>query len=353
MHEVRGGREEVPVIEGASQKFDSYELIVEAIGDAAVSGSILRREEGPWHLARYSVGPVLLQAGVEGAASISEVRMEADRTGIFLIGPNAPPKAVNGVEIGAESAALLAPDSLACLGSAMPTSWFSLSANPVDLERLSTLLDGPDRALPRGVRGVAEGAGFDVPRMRAFVVEAFRTIQSSGQDLHPEAALNLGRTLLRAVTEVSIGLSSDRRSRRPLRVDRAAASRSIFDYLRSLSREPVYIEQICQATKIPERTLRLLFLEQFGESPMRVLRSRRLCLVHQALQAPGLGLKEIRLTAERLGFWHMGEFSTDYRKLFGYSPSDTVRRSRVRGALAGLTRPSERSPVLRLLEVPG
>ena len=195
-------------------------------------------------------------------------------------------------------------------------------------------LRSPSRATPRSGR-LLPSAGRTSHALRTLLLEVTDALDSAPGGLHPEAAANLDRTLLRSLARYSLDAQPEAERRRPLRVERSAAFRSIFEFLRTLPSGPVYVEDLCRATGLPERTLRLLFLEQFGESPVRVLRARRLCLAYEALQEPGVGLKQIRQVAGSYGFWHMGQFAADYRALFGERPSDTVRRARLQRLRGG------------------
>jgi AraC-like DNA-binding protein len=322
------------VIPGASAtrlELASYDLLIEALRDVDVRGFILSRDERPWFLETWSTGDCLLQLGVDGAPSVCEIRVDADRTGVLLVGPDAPSKVVEGRELGPGTATLLSPGSLVSVGTPRATTWISLSA-PAEAARLEgALLCGEDDlAAPPPAFSVAS-AGRDVAALRALLIEVPRALAGAPGALRPEAARNLDRSLLRALALLSLGCAPEARRKRPLRVDRPSAFRAISAFLRDLPPGPVYVEDLCLATGLPERTLRLLFLEIYGQSPVRVLRSRRLCLVYEALQAPGIGLKSIRTVAERNGFWHMGQFSSDYRALLGERPSDTVRRFRHSG----------------------
>lgn len=101
--------------------------------------------------------------------------------------------------------------------------------------------------------------------------------------------------------------------------------------------EPFHASALCEKLGLPERTLRLVFEEQFGASPMRVLRSRRLCGTRGEHRSapPGTKVSEV---AGRFGFQHLGLFATDCRRLFGKRPSETLRRAvrRVESAPNGL-----------------
>lgn len=315
-------------------EFPSYDLLVDAIPDASLNATILRRDERPWRLAYWVTGSAILQSGMDGAPNTSEVCVAPDRTGVLLVGPGAPPKFIDGREVGADSLCLLRPGSLVDVATPSVSTWLAVTAPPGSVEREAALLEGaPATSALAPTVSFPSNPG-DVAALRALLLDLTGALESAPRGLHPEAATNVDRTLLRCLARYSLEASPRRAGRRPLRVDRPSVFRSIFEFLRSLGSGPVYVEDLCLATGLPERTLRHVFLEQFGESPVRVLRARRLCLVYDALHTPGIGLKQIRRVAESYGFWHMGQFSADYRALLGERPSDTVRKARLSGARA-------------------
>ncbi len=321
-------------------EFRSYDQLADAIQDASLNGCILRRDERPWRLEHHLVGSALVQSGVDGAPNVSEIQVATNRTGVLLVGPDAPPKFVDGREIGAGSLCLLRPETLVEVSTPAATTWLSLTAAPDAVARAAELLSGaPLGQAPTPVVSFAS-ARVGVDALRTLLLGVADALGSAPRGLHPEAAANLDRTLLRSLARYSLDAQPRQERKRPLRIERSAAFRSIFEFLRTLPSGPVYVEDLCRATGLPERTLRLLFLEQFGESPVRVLRARRLCLAYEALQEPGVGLKQIREVAGSYGFWHMGQFAADYRALFGERPSDTVRRARQRGPRGRTLRPA-------------
>lgn len=89
----------------------------------------------------------------------------------------------------------------------------------------------------------------------------------------------------------------------------------------------VYVPEICAAIRVPERTLRLCCQEQLGMSPKRYLTIRRMHLAHRLLLASSRAEVSVTEAAMSFGFWHFGRFATDYRRLFGESPSVTLHRS--------------------------
>ncbi len=106
------------------------------------------------------------------------------------------------------------------------------------------------------------------------------------------------------------------------------------DVLRSRVDEPVYVAELCEALQVPERTLRRAFERTFAISPIRFLKLRRLGLVRRALRTADPAHTKVSEVASRFGFWEMGRFAGEYRRLFGEKPSETLRRARARGTIA-------------------
>ena len=76
---------------------------------------------------------------------------------------------------------------------------------------------------------------------------------------------------------------------------------------------------------MPGRTLIKHFRDFKGTSPMRYLRSARYERVRAALRRaePEESVTDV---ASQWGFTHLGRFSVEYRRRFGESPSETLRR---------------------------
>jgi len=94
--------------------------------------------------------------------------------------------------------------------------------------------------------------------------------------------------------------------------------------------EPLTMPVLAAAAGVSWRTLDYAFRERFGVGPKRYLQALRLHGVRRDLRT-AIGPRAIGSAANRWGFWHMGQFAADYRRLFGELPSDTLgRRARSR-----------------------
>ncbi len=89
---------------------------------------------------------------------------------------------------------------------------------------------------------------------------------------------------------------------------------------------PLKVSELSQAAGVSERTLQRLFQGHFGVSPKAYLCRLRLNEVRHNLKRSIPGEVVITDIANNWGFWHMGQFASDYRKLFGELPSDTLRQ---------------------------
>jgi AraC-like DNA-binding protein len=112
------------------------------------------------------------------------------------------------------------------------------------------------------------------------------------------------------------------------RLAKSVTSRDVkraIDFIEANLEVPIGLAEITAAAGVPGRTLLDHFKRYKGVSPIAYLRRARFAQVHRALQHAE---PEERVTdiAMNLGFAHMGRFSVEYRKRFGESPSETLRR---------------------------
>lgn len=106
--------------------------------------------------------------------------------------------------------------------------------------------------------------------------------------------------------------------RRKKLVDRAC------EHLLAHADEPLSILDVCKLLGTSRRKLNYCFQDVLGTTPVKYLRALRLNGVRRALRqaAPGATVQDL---AAHWGFWHLGQFAQDYRRLFGELPSATLR----------------------------
>ena len=106
---------------------------------------------------------------------------------------------------------------------------------------------------------------------------------------------------------------------------RDRAIRAALSYISEHSDEIIKVRDICSACNIALRTLNRAFNERFGVSTKAYLNRQRLSAVRNELlrSPPGTLVSDV---ANRWGFWHLGQFASDYRRFFGELPSMTFRK---------------------------
>lgn len=100
----------------------------------------------------------------------------------------------------------------------------------------------------------------------------------------------------------------------------------ITDYIQNNLSEITTINQICKKIKIPERHIRWLINEKYDISPKAYLNKLRLNEVRKNLKINTENSSIIKIASE-YNFWHMGQFSKDYKNLFGELPSETLKKN--------------------------
>jgi AraC-like DNA-binding protein len=122
----------------------------------------------------------------------------------------------------------------------------------------------------------------------------------------------------------TVVLSTFTRSRSDVEHRLRRAIRFVHDH----AGEPIEVADIAAGADLSERGLQDLFRRRLAVTPMRYLREVRLDRVHLELVAPGGGVRTVRDVAHRWQFAHLGRFAEYYRRRFGESPNESVRRTR-------------------------
>ncbi|HAV5025341.1 TPA: hypothetical protein JIY97_00540 [Acinetobacter baumannii] len=97
----------------------------------------------------------------------------------------------------------------------------------------------------------------------------------------------------------------------------------IINYLNFNKDSPITVEDCCQLTYTSRRTLQNYFELVVGCSPSLFLKYWRLNGVRKMILNDKCNMN-IGDIASYWGFWHLSQFSSDYKRLFGETPSQTL-----------------------------
>ena len=98
----------------------------------------------------------------------------------------------------------------------------------------------------------------------------------------------------------------------------------IIDYIHENLSNLSSVQQICENTQVSERTVRRLIRKKYNISPKYFLDNLRLNEVRKGLKKDADQSYVFQIASE-YNFWHMGQFSRDYKRLFGELPSETIK----------------------------
>jgi AraC-like DNA-binding protein len=104
----------------------------------------------------------------------------------------------------------------------------------------------------------------------------------------------------------------------------AVAKRAI-DLMHAHTEKPWSTVDLARATGVSARALQRSFERSDQPSPMIYLRRLRLDRVRTELVASSPDSATVTMIAGRWGFVHLGRFASQYRQLFGETPSQTLR----------------------------
>ena len=106
-----------------------------------------------------------------------------------------------------------------------------------------------------------------------------------------------------------------------------AVLRRALDYIDEHAAEDIGVDDIAAAARIGVRGLQMLFRRHRGRTPLEELRRARMARAHADLRAgdPTRG-DRVATIAMRWGFSNPGRFAGQYRRAYGGSPNETLRR---------------------------
>jgi AraC family transcriptional regulator, ethanolamine operon transcriptional activator len=169
----------------------------------------------------------------------------------------------------------------------------------------------------------------------AWVVQAIEEYQEATS--RADVRASLADALLARVNLLGAA-SAPLRETRSERISRRIAVQRAREYIdRNLS-ESIRLSDLCKYARAQARSLEYGFREMVGMSPVAYIRAIRLHKARQLLQSSEVLTHSISQIALDCGFWHLSQFAVDYKRLFGESPSVTIRRTK-----AGLQQPPRRT----------
>ena len=305
--------------------FNDFEEFAHAIRDVDCRFTLTGQEVTNWRIRAQAVDRLTLLIGQDGGPCIYE---GSNREGVFilLLPLEEPERMLSfGQELRDTSLATFAPGrSSVCVGKTA-NRWASVHI-PLEL-----LLASPGFFMDREMAAFASSGGvltIDPQQLRVL-----RSLVTRLVDAEQAEALATPAAARAAEAELvsTIMLTFDTRSGAlPSRPGRRAVSRRLvleqtLELIRASDGTALYVDDLCQAANVSERTLRNVFHESFGIGPIRYLRLHQLHQVRARLRDANPDRDTITKVATECGVWDLSRLAREYRALFGELPTQTLR----------------------------
>ena len=131
---------------------------------------------------------------------------------------------------------------------------------------------------------------------------------------------------LPALVLTALSNSLDINKSKPAQWKKQQALKKAHEYISELPNDPISVNALCEYTNVSLRTLESAFKEYYGVTPKNYLKATRLNGVYKELKQCDPQFSSITDIANKWGFWHMGQFAADYKRLFGELPSGTLKK---------------------------
>lgn len=208
-------------------------------------------------------------------------------------------------------------------GASSPLQFGLVSFAAHTLDRTARLLgvdlDVPDRGKFRTVRAV------EWSRLRAVFDMVWRSDCDTPSDASSESeAVAVGDELVELAVRSFAVQNRLELPRSHARLNSVSIARTCEEHATRARYQGVTLADLCAAASASERRVRQAFYECYGLSPTAYLRVAALHEVRRRLIEGPPSRDAVSRAAADFGFWHLSRFSSQYRALFGESPSATL-----------------------------
>jgi AraC-like DNA-binding protein len=276
-------------------------------------------------LIKIDLGSVWTQRAGENLPLLRHGAIRSDRVIIVLLPePDLPPLRYCGMEVGPRDIVVTGSQAVT-LSSDAASAWASMSLEPETFAAAAEIITGREIFRPTVTHLVRPEP--EILRMLSALHRATAELARADPALlaQPEVARAFECQLTEMMVR-SLGQGESLRLTTASLRQRTIIAR-FADFLEVRRGQPVYLIDICKAVGVSERTLRSACQEQFGLSPTRYLWLRRMYLARRRLTKADTRPVSVTEVAMANGFWELGRFATEYRSLFGETPSMTLRRA--------------------------
>jgi len=300
-----------------------FEGFSEAIEGVDGELRLTAREEAPWLQDLLSIDGIVLQVMQEGGAN-TYLGETADEYVTGAFGLPAPVRtAINGTELASGKLVLIRPGEVVSATSHGVNRWCSIS---IPYDKFIQSVDRYDASAIERLMSGPVGLQISPANSQSVVslVERIMGMAKTGHGIESHTGARVAKAevlsaFIGAAANSSAGPASGNRRRR----SHARIVRLVHEFL-EIAGSDCSVADLAESADISERTLQIVFAENFGVSPKRLLILRQLHAVHRDLQRASRS-ETVTQVAMRHGVWELGRFAHRYKYVFGVHPSETLR----------------------------
>ncbi len=308
---------------GIERTFSDADLFRANIRAGDVDLLLPRRGTFDGSLTQIDFEHLWMQRGYESLARVARATLEPGRVAIFFTYDQRTSFVSDGVEIRPDTMILYGPGQEFHQRSEGHLHWGAMSLAPDYLAEIGQRMRTDLPPLSRGTRFQPPADSFRrLHYLHRSAVSLLRNRPAFITRAEPSHAIEV------TMIEAFLGCLTQGRQRDPGSIwrHRTRIIGQLEALLEANQDRPLYMLEICEALGVRERTLQLCCRDYLGMSPMRYLRLRRLHLARRALRQEDRTTASVTDIATRFGFWELGRFAVEYRRMFGETPSATLRR---------------------------
>jgi AraC-like DNA-binding protein len=307
----------------AYTSFNDPDHFSAAVRAAEVRLTVTRRCGARTSLMRADLHALWLQEGRESFSRVAHVTLAPTRVAAMFAQPGGAPLIWRGREAAPGALIVVAPGEDGYQRCEGPAHWASLSLAPENFAAMGRALNGiePRPASSRPFSPLAA----PMRRLSWLHGEVARLAREAPWVLaEAEPARALEQALIHALMSCLAGEGPKEDAAARRRGGQIVAKLEAM--LHATPNLPLHLPEICLALGVSERTLQTHCMAQLGVAPIRYLQLRRLHMARRLLRETESGQGSVTEIATRCGFWELGRFAVAYRRLFGETPSATLRR---------------------------
>jgi len=276
-------------------------------------------------LTRINLHRLWMQRGWDSLPRVAHTAVHKDRLPIlFLADVHQTPIHHCGKEMSAGEIVFGSSGAEHYYRTPMASHWASMSLTPEALAAAGQFLVGQELTAP-AVTNLIRPPPELMSRLQR-LHEAAGRLAATAPDIlaHPEVARAMEQELVRTMVAcLTRGMAVEAGGTG----NRCVPVMQRFEQVLEANQgRALYLAEICAEIGVADRTLRAHCQEHLGMSPHRYLWLRRMHLVRRALALADPTATTVTVVATDHGFGELGRFAVSYRKLFGETPSTTLRR---------------------------